>query len=129
MSDVRDRLAAALYEHRHLRDDDCAVTCACGAGLFTVRAHARHVADALLSLDQVAIVQLPEQMSDRETVTESIREFPMWQVGDAWACAIATGEIEIEADGQDLCGHLINGAAAHDLAAALLAAACNEGEK
>lgn len=50
-------IAAVLLEHRHLRDDASAVTCACGAGLFTVEAHAEHVAQELLERDQITAVQ------------------------------------------------------------------------
>jgi len=41
-----------------MSDDDSAVTCACGAGLFTVEAHAEHVAQELLEHSgQITAVQ------------------------------------------------------------------------
>lgn len=36
-----------VYEHHDLREDPLAVTCACDAGLFTMEAHADHVAQAI----------------------------------------------------------------------------------
>jgi hypothetical protein len=37
-------LEGVLREHRHLEDDPSAVTCGCGAGLFTVEAHESRLA-------------------------------------------------------------------------------------
>ena len=68
----------------------------------------------------LAVIQLPEQMTDRSNVAEGLRHLPMWEVDGAWTCLGET--IEYEADGQSTYG-VIGPEAARGLAAALLAAA------
>lgn len=82
---------------------------------------------AALKAERIAAVELPELMGDRSVVAESIRNQPMWALNDAWAAVNEDGEIELEADGQDLYGTLGTARDARDLAAVLLAAA-NEAE-
>lgn len=81
------------------------------------------VADVLLSVPGIAVVELPQLMEDLSGVAESIRNQPMWALNDAWATVTDEGEIELEADGQELYGTLGTARDARDLAAVLLAAA------
>jgi hypothetical protein len=65
MSDIRTRLADALLEHApHHKNNsvDLWVACKCGNGVryYDRRKHVAHVADVLLSLPGIAIVELPE---------------------------------------------------------------------
>lgn len=121
MTDLRQRLIARLVDERvpsrlvYGQDEP--------VGFESQREWAEHVADALLSLPGIAIVELPEQMTDRSVVAESIRNQPMWALNGAWASINDEGEIELEADGQMLCGALASPQDARDLAAVLLAAA------
>lgn len=81
------------------------------------------VADVLLSLPGIAIVELPPMMEDRSNVAVSIRCQPMWTAGDAWVTVNPDSSIEFEADEQYAYGTLRSPEAARTLAAALLAAA------
>lgn len=68
-----------------------------------------------------AVVELPDEMTNRSDVVDSLRGLPMWTEGDAWACLREPSLIEFEADGQELHGEIPTHKAV-DLAAALLAA-------
>ncbi|ORB93976.1 hypothetical protein LAUMK4_05860 [Mycobacterium persicum] len=131
MSDVlRARLAEALLAHtgkRHVGSG--AIFCTDGPGGLvhatspTWREWAEHTANALLSLEGVAIVALPALMVDRSNVAESIKDRPMWEVGGSWTSLTDNaGEIEFETDNQNACGCLNTPDDARALAAALLAA-------
>lgn len=132
MTDARAVITEALMEH-NIDDyvdenDDGTISTGmhclkCRLKFFTMREVYNHIADVLLSLDGIAIVTLPKQMTDRSNVAEPIRDRPMWQVGDAWTCILRTGEIELEADGQAINGAITSAMEARALAAALLAAA------
>ena len=63
-----------------------------------------HVASAISALPGTAVVPVPtEQMTDRSDVSGSLRDLPMWTVGDAWAC-LAGEEIEFETNSQNVNG-------------------------
>ncbi|QNN98911.1 hypothetical protein PBI_MOVA_78 [Mycobacterium phage Mova] len=61
------------------------------------------LADALLSLPGVAVIQLPDEMTDRTNVAEKIRRQPMWEHQGSWA-TVEGDEVEFEADNQMVCG-------------------------
>ncbi|QPO16680.1 hypothetical protein SEA_KASHFLOW_72 [Mycobacterium phage KashFlow] len=75
----------------------------CGEDERIAKAHAAHVVDALLSLPGVAVIQLPDEMTDRTNVAEKIRRQPMWEHQGSWA-TVEGDEVEFEADNQMVCG-------------------------
>ncbi|AWN05001.1 hypothetical protein I5H21_gp078 [Mycobacterium phage Byougenkin] len=96
----RDEIAKAISAHR-LWNGRCE---ACGE---TSRHESRHMADAavevLASLPGVAVIQLPDEMTDRTNVAEKIRRQPMWEHQGSWA-TVEGDEVEFEADNQMVCG-------------------------
>lgn len=84
-----------------------------------------HVADRILAIPGIAVVELPGYMTDRSNVHESIRHQPMWEKGQAWATIQEGGPdeglvyFEIGSSGYGT----VDAVEARDLAAALLAAA------
>jgi len=74
----------------------------------------------------MVLSRLPEQMADRSNVAEALRQQPMWEHGGAWS-TIKDGEVEFEADHQNLYGTIPIGAAL-GLIAVLAAAVVSEGE-
>lgn len=84
-------------------------------------AMAEHQAAAVAAAG-LAVVELPDQMADRDGVAVMLQSLPMWLAGDAWTCLREPDLIEFEADSQNAYGELPVTAAEH-LAAALLAAA------
>ncbi|AXQ64979.1 hypothetical protein SEA_RENAUD18_72 [Mycobacterium phage Renaud18] len=62
-----------------------------------------YLVDRLLSLPSVAVIQLPDEMTDRTNVAEKIRCQPMWEHQGSWA-TVEGDEVEFEADNQIACG-------------------------
>jgi len=92
-------------------------------GKWKYRDMARAVLDAITA-SRRAIVELPEQMTDRSNVADSIKDQPMWLEGDSWSCLGAgdmEGLVEFEAHSQNVYGAVTN-TGAKTLAAVLLAA-------
>lgn len=121
---LRDRISQIQAEHidGQLTNYDAGrEECGCGhQGNATYR---EHLADAILAIPGVAVVELPEQMVDREEVPEAIRHQSMWEREYAWATIQDDGLIYFE-NGSGGSGYgTVNAAEARDLAAALLAAA------
>lgn len=111
MTDIRTRLADTLAEFMPESDGG-------QDGSLNLR-----IADALLSLPGIAIIELPELMGDRSHVADSIRNQAMWTTGDSWATLNPDTTVEFESDGQKVYGTLAGPADARTLAAVLLAAA------
>ncbi|QBI98707.1 hypothetical protein SEA_BOBBY_75 [Mycobacterium phage Bobby] len=61
------------------------------------------LADVITSLPGVAVIQLPDEMTDRTNVAEKIRCQPMWEHQGSWA-TVEGDEVEFEADNQMVCG-------------------------
>lgn len=82
MSDLRACLADALREHEPFRInvDGGWIGCSCDGGFsrFTAAAHRSHLADVLLSLPGIAIVELPEPTGS-EPATEDENGFVEWE--------------------------------------------------
>lgn len=78
---------------------------------------------ALTTAGYEVIGPLPEEMTDRSNVAESIRNQPMWQEGGAWATVDEEGGIDIEAAGQCIAYVGLSPSEARTIAAVLLAAA------
>lgn len=81
------------------------------------------VADAILALPGIAVVELPELMANLEEVHQSIRHQPMWEQKYAWATIQDDGLIYFENVSGGVAYGKVNPAEARNLAAALLAAA------
>lgn len=82
---------------------------------------AEHVADAILALPGIAVIELPELMgTERDHVAESMRDHDMWEQGQSWATLERVDRIYMEAG---TAYGSVSPAIARDLAAALLAAA------
>ncbi|QDM57793.1 hypothetical protein PBI_SEANDERSON_63 [Mycobacterium phage Seanderson] len=64
---------------------------------------ADHLAEIIASLPGVAVIQLPDEMTDRTNVAEKIRRQPMWEHQGSWA-TVEGDEVEFEADNQMVCG-------------------------
>lgn len=122
---LRDRIVQVQAEHVEGQltnyDADGREECGCGhQGNATYR---EHLADAILAIPGIAVVELPEQMVDREAVPQAIRHMPMWEQRHAWSTIQCDGLIYFE-NGSGGSGYgTVNAAEARDLAAALLAAA------
>lgn len=89
-----------------------------------VESASAYIADAILALPGIAVVELPELMANREEVPQSIRHQPMWEQKHAWA-TIQDGDglIYFENGSDGVAYGTVNPAEARDLAATLLAAA------
>lgn len=130
MPDLRAQIADALAGHDHW-DYAGDLQCRCGESFYgdgdgdkKAQEWGAHAADVVLALPGVAVVGLPEQMTDRSNVADSIKDRPMWEVGGSWTSLTDNaGEIEFETDNQNACGCLNTPDDARALAAALLAAA------
>jgi hypothetical protein len=76
-----------------------------------------------LAIPGIAVVELPEPMTNREEVPQAIRHQSMWEQRYAWATIQGDGLIYFE-NGSGGSGYgEVDAAEARDLAAALLAAA------
>lgn len=122
--DARDVIAA----HERVHGMRLA-TCKCGweepiRGRDVTVLHAAHQLDALTDVG-FAIVKLPEQMTDRSAVCASIKDWPMWQLGDSWAAVDAEGDIEVETDSQTANVSGMSITDAMNLACVVLAAAAH----
>lgn len=111
-----ETLTEVLAAHRPYGLD-----CKCGAPINSDGWWVTHVLEAVAAAG-LAVVELPDQMADRDGVAVMLQSLPMWLAGDAWTCLREPDLIEFEADRQNAYGELPVTAAEH-LAAALLAAA------
>lgn len=122
-NELRERIAAVQLEHvdgQLTNYDTGREECGCGRqGSATYR---EHLADAILALPGIAVVELPEPMTDLSNVATMLAKSPNFQVGDSWACLRPDGMVEFETAQQQHYG-IVGPQDARDLAAALLAAA------
>ncbi|AEJ93999.1 hypothetical protein THIBAULT_74 [Mycobacterium phage Thibault] len=104
--ELRDVLTEALVAHGALSLDASpegdVIECVCGWH-YTREDHAKHQASVIASLPGVAVIQLPDEMTDRTNVAEKIRCQPMWEHQGSWA-TVEGDEVEFEADNQMVCG-------------------------
>ena len=109
---LRDRIAAVLKEHQD--ESGAGPDCTCGwewqgYGLWK-DCYAGHVADAILAIPGIAVVELPEP-------AEAVRCWPALVGGEPESVYLAQGEVIVSG------GLRLYADEARDLAAALLAAA------
>ena len=130
MPDLRAQIADALAGHDHW-DYAGDLQCRCGESFYgdgdgdkKAQEWGAHAADVVLALPGVAVVGLPEQMTDRSNVADSVKDRPMWEVGGAWTSLASVGGIDFETTAvHGGYGTLETPDEARALAAALLAAA------
>jgi uncharacterized protein (DUF779 family) len=127
VSDIRARLADALREHPHMAQWR---TCGCCNGqpsppICDADSHADHLADVLLSLPGIAIVELPAPYHDEDT-------YQAWRFFEHGEDEYVTWPACVSGEGADISisgmgGY--SGSEARALAAALLAAAVQAQEE
>lgn len=92
-----------------------------------LRKPAADVLAALRADHRVAVLDLPEEMTEEEVHADGFvyhPDQPGWEAGGAWAAVSGSGDIYVEGAGQrSRYGDIYSPAAARDLARVLLAAA------